>query len=222
MDVWKRRKKEPPQGGVISPLLRTCSSITCSISGLTRGEGAEAKRRVYIVRYADDFVVGFQNGSDARIFRAQLKAPRGIRPRPPRREDSAHSLRQICETRWEREGAEGDLRLSRLHAHRRKGRDGSFHLLRHVEEEAHGEVRDAPRGAAHDATRRSKRRIDGSTACSAGTTTITVYWGTNVETLLPTSGPSGLVSAALAPEPARPKDRRAVEALRATLRVAST
>lgn len=61
-----------PQGGVISPLLSNIY-LHYVLDLWVHEWRNRSERAVHIVRYADDFVVGFQNGSDARIFRAQLR-----------------------------------------------------------------------------------------------------------------------------------------------------
>ncbi len=62
-----------PQGGVISPLLSNIFLHYVLDLWTHQWRSRNAKRQTYIVRYADDFVVGFQSGHDARIFRAQLR-----------------------------------------------------------------------------------------------------------------------------------------------------
>ncbi len=136
--VWEDGRVEAteegtPQGGVISPLLSNVFLHHVLDQWAHAWRRQEAKRRVYIVRYADDFVVGFQNGSDARIFRAQLRR---------RLEEYGLALhdektRLIRFGRFARPAGNEKaqkatfdfLGFTHIGA---KGRDGSFHLLRHT------------------------------------------------------------------------------------------
>ena len=64
-------RNEP--GGSISPLLATSICITCSISGSSDGGTAARGREIIVVRYADDFIVGFQHENNARRFLDALR-----------------------------------------------------------------------------------------------------------------------------------------------------
>lgn len=62
-----------PQGAVISPLLANIYLHYALDLWAARWRSKEADGKVMIVRYADDFVVGFNRESDARRFLAELK-----------------------------------------------------------------------------------------------------------------------------------------------------
>lgn len=62
-----------PQGSVISPLLANIYLHYALDLWVARWRSKETEGKMMIVRYADDFVVGFRRESDARRFLAQLK-----------------------------------------------------------------------------------------------------------------------------------------------------
>jgi group II intron reverse transcriptase/maturase len=61
-----------PQGGIISPLLANLYLHHVLDAYVHQWRTTQARGEVYIVRYADDFVVGFQHESDARTLHALL------------------------------------------------------------------------------------------------------------------------------------------------------
>jgi len=62
-------EKGTGQGAVISPLLANIlPALTVSICGQNAGRRREAKGDMIIVRYADDFIVGFEHEEDADVF----------------------------------------------------------------------------------------------------------------------------------------------------------
>lgn len=61
-----------PQGGIISPLLSNIYLHYVLDLWAQRLRRRDARGEVYIVRYADDFVMGFEDGRDARSMRAAL------------------------------------------------------------------------------------------------------------------------------------------------------
>jgi len=61
-----------PQGGIISPLLSNVYLHHVLDLRAQQWRKREARGDVYIVRYADDFVMGFQYEQDARAMRAAL------------------------------------------------------------------------------------------------------------------------------------------------------
>jgi group II intron reverse transcriptase/maturase len=69
---WSKTVVGTPQGAVISPLLANIYLHYVLDLWVNRWRKHRAQGEVYIVRYADDFVMGFQNHSDARIFRIEL------------------------------------------------------------------------------------------------------------------------------------------------------
>ena len=82
-----------------------------------------ARGDVIIVRFADDFVVGFQHEEDARRFLDELRerfARFGLESAPG--QDAADRVRAACRHRPAAAGSgqAGDVRLSGLHAHLRE------------------------------------------------------------------------------------------------------
>lgn len=70
---WSRTVVGTPQGAVISPLLANIYLHYALDQWVERWRSHHARGEVYIVRYADDFVMGFQYKSDAEQFQAELK-----------------------------------------------------------------------------------------------------------------------------------------------------
>ncbi|GFO57037.1 group II intron reverse transcriptase/maturase [Geomonas sp. Red276] len=70
---WTKTVVGTPQGAVISPLLANIYLHYVLDQWVKWWRRHHARGEVYIVRYVDDFVMGFQNCSDARRFRAALK-----------------------------------------------------------------------------------------------------------------------------------------------------
>jgi len=62
-----------PQGGSISPLLANCYLHYALDLWADQWRKRQAKGDVIIVRYADDFVIGFEHESDARGFLEELR-----------------------------------------------------------------------------------------------------------------------------------------------------
>lgn len=69
---WSRTAVGTPQGAVISPLLANIYLHYVVDLWVQWWRGHRARGEVYIVRYCDDFVMGFQHCSDARMFRIEL------------------------------------------------------------------------------------------------------------------------------------------------------
>lgn len=68
---WRRQEEGTPQGGIISPLL--ANIYLHYVFDLWAHQWRQrANGDVIIVRYADDFVVGFEHQSDARRFMEEL------------------------------------------------------------------------------------------------------------------------------------------------------
>ena len=72
---WSRTTKGTPQGAVISPLLANVYLHYALDQWVDQWRRQGATGDVVVVRYADDFVVGFQHRSEAERFRSTL-APR--------------------------------------------------------------------------------------------------------------------------------------------------
>lgn len=71
---WSRTTVGTPQGAVISPLLANIYLHYVLDEWVSQWRRTEASGDVIIVRYADDFVMGFQYKSEAEAFLGQLKA----------------------------------------------------------------------------------------------------------------------------------------------------
>jgi group II intron reverse transcriptase/maturase len=71
---WSKTEVGTPQGGVISPLLANIYLHHVLDRWVQEWRQTKARGEVYIVRYADDFVVGFQYQTDAESLREALQA----------------------------------------------------------------------------------------------------------------------------------------------------
>ena len=124
---------------------RTSTCITSSTSGRISGDAGTRRGEVIIVRYADDFIVGFERRSDAARFLRDLRE----RLRKFSLELHAEKTRLIEFGRYAAERSQraesrkaGDLQLPRFHAHLREDEVGEF--LAHP---AHGSATDASEAA---------------------------------------------------------------------------
>ena len=74
MEDGKRTRTEEgtPQGGRHRRCWRTSIFITFSICGSRHGVKSRAHGEVFVVRFADDIVVGFETEADAEQFWAEL------------------------------------------------------------------------------------------------------------------------------------------------------
>lgn len=72
-ESWRAAEEGTPQGGVISPLLGNIYLHYVLDQWVEQWRRREARGEVYIVRYADDFVVGFQYKDDAERFQRAAK-----------------------------------------------------------------------------------------------------------------------------------------------------
>lgn len=70
---WSRMEKGTPQGGSISPLLANIYLHYVLDLWVQQWRERQARGQVVIVRYADDFVVGFQHRTDAERFQQELQ-----------------------------------------------------------------------------------------------------------------------------------------------------
>ena len=69
----KARRRERRKGHRYLRCSRTSSFITCLTCGPTSGGGGNARGDVILVRYADDYVAGFERREDAERFLADLR-----------------------------------------------------------------------------------------------------------------------------------------------------
>jgi len=71
--LWRDNEEGTPQGGVISPLLANVYLHYALDLWVRSWREHKARGQVIIVRYADDFIVGFQYKDDAERFHAELR-----------------------------------------------------------------------------------------------------------------------------------------------------
>ncbi len=71
--TWQANDEGTPQGAGISPLLSNIVLHYVLDLWAQKWRRREARGRVIVVRYADDFVMGFEHESDARRMMAALK-----------------------------------------------------------------------------------------------------------------------------------------------------
>ena len=116
---WSKTKVGTPQGAVISPLLGECvPALRFRPLGTAVADKDAPTGEVIVVRYADDFVVGFQHRHDAERFLRELRERlREVRPGLAPRQDAADRVRAVrCpESAAAWSGQAGDVRLSGLH-----------------------------------------------------------------------------------------------------------
>ena len=99
----RRSEKGTPQGGVISPLLANIF-LHYVFDLWVRDWRRQATGDVIVVRYADDFIVGFQHEQEARRFWAELRgrlATHGLELHPDKTrliEFGRHTRRRISDT----------------------------------------------------------------------------------------------------------------------------
>ena len=72
-DEWRQTEQGTPQGAGISPLLANIFLHYVLDLWVHQWRRRHARGQVSIVRYADDFVMGFENATDARRMLADLK-----------------------------------------------------------------------------------------------------------------------------------------------------
>lgn len=70
---WSKTEVGTPQGAVISPFLANIYLHYVLDLWVHKWRSQRARGEVHIVRFADDFVLGFQYQSDARLFRIELQ-----------------------------------------------------------------------------------------------------------------------------------------------------
>jgi group II intron reverse transcriptase/maturase len=70
---WSKTTKGTPQGSVISPLLANIYLHYVFDLWVNKWCQTEAKGEIVVVRYADDFVMGFQHKEEARRFQKELE-----------------------------------------------------------------------------------------------------------------------------------------------------
>jgi group II intron reverse transcriptase/maturase len=111
-----------PQGGIISPLLANIYLHYVLDLWAHAWRRRDARQHMYIVRYADDFVMGFEDGRDARSMHAALR--RRLREFGLELHEDKTRVLRFGRYARERSASLGqkawDVRLSRLYAHLRR------------------------------------------------------------------------------------------------------
>ena len=70
--AWRETSQGTPQGGIVSPLLANVYLHYALDLWVTSWRRTQARGAVYLVRYADDFVMGFEVEQDAHAMHAAL------------------------------------------------------------------------------------------------------------------------------------------------------
>ena len=207
-----------PQGGIISPLLANIYLHYVLDLWVCQWRKRHARGEVYIVRYADDFVMGFQNEQDARAMRAALAerlAKFGLELHPDK--TRVMRVRAIRPTRTARRRGLGKpetfdfLGFTHIAGTSRRG---AFQLQApHLTEEAAGEAGAACKERMREATARAGASSN-TPGCASVLDGHYRYYGvpTNYRALrqLPPSASSAMWHrAASTTEPTRAMDRRA-------------
>ena len=93
---WSKTEVGTPQGAVISPFLANIYLHYVLDLWVHWWRGHHARGEVYIVRFADDFVLGFQYRSDAQRFQGELHQRLAkFRPRTAPGEDPTYRVRAL-------------------------------------------------------------------------------------------------------------------------------
>ena len=71
--TWSMTEVGTPQGATVSPLLANLYLHYVFDLWIQRWRKTRARGEVIVVRYADDFIVGFQDGTDAQTFLHELR-----------------------------------------------------------------------------------------------------------------------------------------------------
>ena len=117
-DEWHETDRGTPQGAGISPLLANIFLHYVLDLWVHQWRRRHARGRVSIVRYADDFVMGFESAADARQMLADLKerlAKFGLTLHEDKTRLIEFGRFAGHGSTAARRAASGDLRLSRLH-----------------------------------------------------------------------------------------------------------
>ena len=113
---------------------RTSTCTTCSTSGSSAWRRQQAHGDVIVVRYADDFVVGFQHKRTPSGFWTELRerfAKFGLELHPEKTRLIEFGRFAAEQPAAARAREAGDLQLPRLHAHlREEAKNGRFTVLR--------------------------------------------------------------------------------------------
>ena len=120
---WTPSEEGTPQGGIISPVLANIYLHYAFDLWARQWRKRSAQGQMIVVRYADDFVVGFAQCEDAERFRGEL-AERLARFDLELHAEKTRLIEFGCVAASQREQRgcreTGDLRLSGLHAYLRE------------------------------------------------------------------------------------------------------
>ena len=117
---WSKTEVGTPQGAVASPLLANVFLHYVFDLWVQQWRTKSATGDVIVVRYADDFVVGFQHRREAERFLRELGERLGeVRPGLAPREDATDRIRAVRrrEPTEARGGQAGDVHVPGLHPH---------------------------------------------------------------------------------------------------------
>ena len=127
---WSRTTVGTPQGSVISPLLANVFLHYVLDLWAHQWRERTARGSVILVRYADDFVMGFQSQVDAERFLREMRTTLGaVRTTASSRQDAAHRIRPVRgrTTCAAGRGQAGDVQLPGFHAHLREDQARRVH-----------------------------------------------------------------------------------------------
>jgi hypothetical protein len=103
-----------PQGGVISPLLSNIFLHTVLDEWFVEQVQPRLRGRSFLIRFADDFVIGCEFEDDARRVESACEASGQVRPEPSSGQDPAGAV-PAAVAGSARVGRERHIRLSRIH-----------------------------------------------------------------------------------------------------------
>ena len=131
--TWQSNDEGTPQGAGISPLLSNIFLHYALDLWVQKWRRQEARGRVIVVRYADDFVMGLEHESDARRMMADSQGAAGrVWAGAARGQDPAAHVRQVRHRTQggARAWASRDVRFPGFYALLRQNPDGRFIVRR--------------------------------------------------------------------------------------------
>ena len=176
--TWSETRGGTAQGASASPLLANVYLHYVFDLWAHQWRRRHARGEVIIVRYADDYIVGFQHQRDAQRFLADLRdrlAKFGLEL--ARRQDPADRVRALCrrEPRCPWAAQAGDVRLPGLQAHLLEDPERALHAQAH-----HRRWTDAGQAAARSTSSSSAAGISRSPSKASG-------WEASSEATWPTT-----------------------------------
>ncbi len=123
-EQWTQSEKGSPQWASARRCSRTCTCTTSLTCALSRGVNRHAHGDVVIVRFADDFIVGFEHKEDAERFLDELRgrfAAFGLELHPDKTRLIEFGQHAAWKRASPRSGQAGDVRFPELHAYLRDG-----------------------------------------------------------------------------------------------------